>query len=448
MKKQHTLDMTQGAIMPALVAFAIPLLLNNVLNICYSLVDKMMLGRFVGDNAMAAAGATNAPFNLFYNMFVGFALGTLACCGQYLGAKDRENLQKSMHSAMTLSFVLGALVTVVGLLISHPLLEWLKTPPELMDDALLYFRIRYLGTTFLICTAFQTYIMSAFGDTVRVTIISSICGLCNVVLNYLFLAVIPLGVAGVALATMISEAIGCIWKGALLFSPKGEYKLQFRKLRLYPEHTKQLIREGIPNGLNTSVFTFSNMILQSAVNSFGALYVAANTCADAVVEITGIFLGGFPSACMAAVAQCYGARQFRRMKRVVWECFLIVEAGIILMGAVTVIWPRQLLGFFTDTPAVIDAAIPKLYFCAFGYLIHSLMTVDLAAMRGLKRAKLAFYINAACVCLPRVLWVWLIMPRFPNPNILYAIYPISWIIATIVIRIVYCRIYRQICHEP
>lgn len=444
MKKRNALDMTQGSIVKQLLLFSFPLMLNSILQDCYNMADRMMLGKFLGDNAMAAAGVASAPCSLYFRLFSGFALGVLVCCGNYLGAKDQRKLDSLMHTALVIGFALGVFVTIVGLLLSRPLLQLIGVPQEILGEALVYFRIRFLSTLYSICSAFMVNIMTAFGDTKRTTFFSSIAGLSNVLLNYVFLQLIPLGIAGVAWATFLSGLLNFILRGIVLFSPKEQYQMRFSKLCLEKTHAKQILSIGIPNGLNQSMFSVSNMLLQSAVNSFGALYITANTCADQVAAFASIPIDCLPSACTTAISQCHGAHNWDRMKQIMRKGLLVCEAIVAVSGILTLLLARPLLGLFTDTQAVVDAAIPKVTFYCFGYLIHAVQLLFQAGLKGLKKTGTSFAMNALGVCLPRALWALLVMPVLRDPNVLYAIYPISWAIAAIMMVIAYYRNYNKL----
>lgn len=444
MKARKTLDMTQGSITKQLFLFSIPLILNKLLDICYNLADKMMLGQFVGDNAMGAAGVTNTPFSLFFNLFAGFSMGVLVCCGNFLGARNRKGLEDCMHTSLVVSALLGVFVTAVGILTSRPLLEAMDVPAELMEDALVYFRIRFLSTLFLICSNFESNIMIAHGDTRRLTLYNAVSGIANVALNYFFLRIVPMGVAGVALATLLSSLFCFVWKTVVLFSPRDNYKMRFRALRIHKTHARQILAVGIPNGMSNTMFSISNMLLQSTVNSFGSVYITGNTCADAVADFINIAFQGFPSACVAAISQCHGAHNFGRMKQVIRKTYLICFLGVAALTVPVLLLRKQLLGLFTDSTAVIDAAIPKVFYYAIGYFVYVFMTTYMSGLKGLKKSGIAFGINAAGVCIPRILWVMFIMPIFHDPNILYMIYPISWAITTVLAGIVYHYFYNKL----
>lgn len=441
--KSHSIDLTTGPVVRKLLAFALPLMVNNAVNLLYGIADKAMLGRYVGTDAMAAASVTNSPFNLIYNLFAGIALGALVCCGNYVGANDRSNLRKCMHTTLSTGLLLGLLVLAVGMPLSHPILTAVDTPPEVLRDALLYFRIRFAGVPFTMLNAFAANIMTAHGDTKRITLFGICSGLLNVLLNFIFLLVIRLGVVGVALATLLSNLANLICKLVVLFSSKGEYQLRITELLPDFGHMKKILAVGIPNGLNSTVFSFSNVLLQSTVNSFGTTVIAANSAADSVAAIASIAYSGIPAATVAAISQCHGAKEFPRMKEIVKKSLLVCHILVDLMCALCLFFAKPLLGVFTESTAVVEAGVYKLAFYCGGYFIHNFGQIYGAATRGLHRSAAAFLVNVFSVCVPRVLWVLFVVPLMPTPNMLYLIYPISWLISAIFLGVAYHRCYRK-----
>lgn len=441
--KRHSMDLTSGPVARQLLAFAVPLMINYTVNLLYGIADKAMLGRYVGTQAMAAASVTHSPFTLIYNLFAGIALGALVCCGNYVGANDRSNLRKCMHTTLSTGFLLGLLVLAVGMPLSRPILIAVDTPPDVLHDALLYFRIRFAGVPFTMLNAFAANIMNAHGDTKRITLFGICSGFLNVILNVVFLLVIELGVAGVALATLLSNLANLICKLAVLFSNKGEYQLRISELLPDLGHMKKILTVGIPNGLNTTVFSFSNVLLQSTVNSFGTTVIAANSAADSVAGIASIAYNGIPSATVAALSQCYGAEKFPRMKEIVTKSLLVCHILVDSMCVACILFARPLLGVFTGSAEVVEAGVYKLMFYCGGYFIHTFGQIYVAAIKGLHRSATSFLVNIFSVCVPRVLWVLFVVPLMPTPNMLYMIYPISWLISAIFLGVAYHRCYRK-----
>lgn len=441
--KRHSMDLTTGPVARQMLAFALPLMINQVVNSLYGVADQAMLGRFVGDSAMAAASVTNSPFNLIYNLFAGMALGAVVCCGNYLGAKDQVNLRRSMHTSLSTGFLLGLLVLGAGMPLSRPLLTVMGTPEELMTDALIYFRIRFAGCPVLLISIFATNILVAHGDTQRITTIGIMSGLLNVILNAVFLLVIRLEIVGVALATLVSATVSLGCKLVILFSPKEEYRLSLRELLPNPRHMGKILAVGIPNGLNATVFSFANMLLQSTINSFGSTVIAGNAAATSVADLASFAYSGIPSATVAAVSQCNGAKNFERIRDVVKKAILLCHATVDVMCVLALIFARPLLGMFTESPEVVEAGIPKVFFYCVGYAIHNYGQIYVAAIKGLHRSTTSFLVNVCSICIPRVLWVLFVIPLMPTPNMLYLIYPVSWLISAVMLGIAYHSCYRK-----
>ena len=441
--KRHSMDLTTGPVVRQLLAFGVPLMFNSAINLLYGIVDKSMLGLFVGDAAMAAASVTNSPFNLINNLFAGIALGVVVCCGNYLGAGDRPNLRKCMHTALGTGLLLGLLVLAVGMIFSRPLLVAVETPEELMDDALLYFRVRFAGCPIIMLNSFAWNIMSAHGDNKRLALLATCSGLLNVVLNFVFLVIVKWGIAGVALATVISTLANLICKFIILFSPKGEYQLRASELLPDLRHMKRILAVGIPNAMNSTVFSFANLLLQSTINSFGTALIAGNSAADSVIAISALAYQGVPPATVATLSQCCGAKNYDRIREVVRKSLLVCHVIVDISCAVCLIFAEPLLGIFTTSAEVVEAGKFKLFFYCGGYVIHNFGQIYVAAIKGLSRSSLSFFVNVFSVCIPRVLWVWLVVPLAPTPAMLYLIYPISWLISATMLGITYHSCYRK-----
>jgi len=275
MASRNMLDMTTGPIFRKLLLFAYPLMINSVVNTLYNIADKMIAGQYIGDSALAAVGACAPPINLLMNAIVGLASGVSVLCGNFIGAKKPKELRECMHCAPVTGFLLGLLLCVVGLICSRPLLIVTDTPAVILSDAQTYMNVRMLGMPICIANTFCVNVMTSHGDTKRITLCGLLSGLLNVMANLFFVIIIPIGIAGIALATVLSQMLAFGIKIVIMFSPKDSYKLKFSELRLHPQHLKQIFVIGVPTGLNSVAFSFSNVILQSSVNSFGPTILIA-----------------------------------------------------------------------------------------------------------------------------------------------------------------------------
>ena len=351
-----------------------------------------------------------------------------------------------MHTAVMAGFLAGCLVAVVGLLACRPLLVAMDTPKKILDDAVLYMSIRLSSGPYWLLAAFCNNIFYAHGDTNTPTTISLCSGLVNVGLNVLFVPVMGMGVEGVAWATNASLLIKAVVLMALLFAPKGVSQLRFSKLRLQLGHLRRIMAVGIPAGLNSIVFSVSNVMLQSAVNSFGTLIVAANTAADNLGGYVSLIMTAFASAVLSGASQCYGAGKFKRIDQMLAKALLGSVLMVAAAASVITIFAKELLLLFDSDVNVANAGMPKLMFLCWGYIIFSVTQVYASGLKGLRKATTALFCTLGGVIVPRLFWVWLVIPKMHTPAMLYLIYPISWTISAVVLVAVYYR-YRRALKE-
>lgn len=442
MQKKPGLDMTEGPILKKLVLYAVPLVFNSVINQLYSTADTMMMGWFAGTEAMAAVGASGHPMNLLVNLFAGLAIGVDVTCGNLRGGKKTKELSECMHSSVLMGLLIGFFISVWGLLLCDPLLRSLDTPVEILDDAVLYMKTRlYFGPVWML-TTFCSSILHAHGETRIPTLISIFSGLLNVCLNVVFVPFMGMGVEGVALATGISQAANAVALSILLFSPKGAYRLTFSGLRLRWKHVVSILTVGIPNGLSNIVFSVSNVLLQSSVNSFGYLVVAGNTAATHVSAYLTLVLNAFRSACVSASAQCCGAHKLERLDKLVKTAIPAGLMMVVLLGIPMTLFGKNLMALFADDPAVPQYGYPRLLFTCWGDLLFIFVKVFGGCLAGMRKSSVSLMCDLFCIILPRVLWVWFVVPLMHTPMMLYAIYPISWFFAAIATGVSF-RHYRK-----
>ena len=322
----------------------------------------------------------------------------------------------------------------------------MDTPKKILDDAVLYMSIRLSSGPYWLLAAFCNNIFYAHGDTNTPTTISLCSGLVNVGLNVLFVPVMGMGVEGVAWATNASLLIKAVVLMALLFAPKGVSQLRFSKLRLQLGHLRRIMAVGIPAGLNSIVFSISNVMLQSAVNSFGTLIVAANTAADNLGGYVSLIMTAFASAVLSGASQCYGAGKFKRIDQMLAKALLGSVLMVAAAASVITIFAKELLLLFDSDVNVANAGMPKLMFLCWGYIIFSVTQVYASGLKGLRKATTALFCTLGGVIVPRLFWVWLVIPKMHTPAMLYLIYPISWTISAVVLVAVYYR-YRRALKE-
>lgn len=444
MARRNSLDMTQGPVLRKLLVFAFPLMFSAIVNTFYHMADKVIAGQFLGPNAMAAVGASGPLLNLIINFFIGVGAGVAVLCGNYIGSRNQKALRECVYTAPLLGMLCGIVVAAMGLTLDGPMLRATGTPDELFGDALVYMNIRMSCAPLELCNNFCIGVLTAHGDTKRITVSGLISGLVNLVGNVLFVTAFSLGIAGIALSTNLSVLTGLIIKIVIFFSPKDNYKLKLSEIKLHWVHAKKMVAIGLPSGLNNAVFGISNVLLQSSVNSFGPVVMAGNSAADTVGEFVWAFPSQLSAAASCAAAQCFGAHNIRRIDEVMKKGIFGNTVGVLLSCVLVTVFATPVMNMFVDDPAVAAAGIPKLMFCVWGYAIYGISMIYAGALRGIQKTVLPMAINIGAVCLPRVLWVWFVFPSFHTATMLYLIYPLSWTLSAILMGITYYRTRRNL----
>ena len=442
MKKQADLNLTEGPIFKKLLLFTWPILLRAIISSLYGTADTIMLGQFVGANAMAATSAAGFTLDWLEGPLTNLAIGTNVACAMYIGAGDQKKLRDCSHTAITFGILSGLLALLIGVALTYPILTITNVPAELIGDTALYLILRLVGIPVSACSWQCSNIFFARGNTRLPMLLGLISGFLNVLLNALFLIVLRLGVLGVALATLITQATDCTIYMIVLFRPNGVYKLKFNELKIHWVHLKQILSIGIPSALNAFVFTFSNMILQTAVNAFGTLAMAGRAAAGALCSYVTLVQDSMGSAVLSATGQCYGAGKYKRIGQIAKiACF--GSAGIIaVLTLLFTLCSRFLLGLVNADPNVIDQGIPFLLFYCWGLVIYTCTVSLSSSLKGMKKATQATIATSVSIIIPRLLWVWIAMPYLKTLNWLYAIYPISWAISSVTVLLVYLH-YRE-----
>lgn len=437
MASSHTLDLTKGSITKKLIAFVIPVLLSALLQHLYTIADRIVVGQYVGDHALAAVGATSSAIALILNLVNGMAVGVNVVCANLKGAQKDKTLSKCMHTVLILALFWGVGIGALGFLLSEPIMRMMETPLGVLSDATLYMQLYFCGVPAAVLFNFGAGIMRAYGDTKRPMYILTVTGLVNVGLNLLLVLVFKRGVDGVAIATIVSQYMSAIAVLYILFNPKDEYKLKFGQLRLHKDQAMKVMRVGIPCGLNGAVFSIANVLLQSSVNSFNSVAViAGNTAATDIGNFNYLVINSFNTAMVSSSGQCYGAREYRRIDKLAGTALLVCNGILVVLALCMTVFSRQLLGLFNSDPAVIQAGLFKMVMCAWTYMLFSPSEIFTGCVRGMGRTTAPMIMNLVGVCLPRVLWILLIFPLHRTPEFLYLCLPISWAISSIM-QVVY-----------
>lgn len=431
MGKVKSMDLTRGSVTKQLILFMLPILLSNLLQHLYTVADRVVVGQFAenGDMALAAVGSTSSATTLFLNVFTGLAIGTNVICANRRGARDQKGTALCAHSSMLLSVIIGLAVGALGMVLCKPLLQLLDTPEDVLELATLYMRIYFIGLPASSVYNFGANILRAYGDTKRPMYILALTGMINVVLNLVLVIGCHLSVAGVAIATIVAQYVSALWVVLILFSRKGEYKMQWSRLRFHRESMSAVVRVGVPCGLNGMVFTVSNLILQSALNGFGSIAIAGKTAALDISTLVYQGIGASYTACVSFSGQCYGARQYKRIDSLLLRCIGVCEVFVVIVASLCTVFPGFFLGLFNSNPEVIRIGTSLLMINCWGYVIYTVSEIALGCLRGMGHSGVPSLLNFLGICVPRILWVLLIFPLKHDITFLYLCYPISWTIS-------------------
>ena len=432
MRKSHVMDLTTGSVTKKLLTFVYPLLIANLLQHLYQATDNAVVGRFVGKEALAAVGSTTSATTLILNMIVGLAVGASIVNGNLLGAKKYTELRKSMHTSLVVALVGGLLVAIFGNLIARPMLLFMSCPEDIVDSSLVYMRIILCGAPGTMLYNFGSGILRTHGDSKRPMFIMGISGLVNVILNLVFVLCFNMTVDGVAYATIASKYLSAIIVLLILFDKKGEFKLSVKELKFHAKESMNIIKVGVPCGVNGIVFSFSNVIVQGAVNGFGSVVIAGSVASNNVTAFLYQVLLAFYSACVNFSGQCYGALKPKRINEVIFASLGLCCSFMMALSIVFTIWPAPFLAIFNADPAVM------LIIMSWSYVIYAASEVVLGCLRGMRKTSVSTGINIFCVCGVRLLWIWCVCPFAPlNYSLLYLCYPVSYILSLIGLAIYY-----------
>lgn len=451
MSKKQTVDMCNGPILKNVMLYAAPLILTGLLQLLYNAADMIVVARYAGGTALAAVGSNGPLVNLIVNIFVGMSVGASVIVSRYYGAGDRRNLHESVHSAMTLSIICGVITLAIGLVAARPALELMGSPHDVIDQATLYLRIYFLGMPAFMIYNFGAAILRAVGDTKRPLYILTASGVVNVALNLVLVIGFHLGVAGVAIATTVSQIISAVWVVICLMRTHDVYKLELKKLRLYGSKFSAILRNGVPAGIQGSIFSISNILIQSSINSFGSAVVSGNAAALNVEGFVYVAMNAMHHTCLAFMAQNIGAGKLDRLSKIFRTCLVTVTVVGIVIGGAVYIFGEPILSLYTATSGA-DMSIPPAEVIKYGmnrlsiictmYFLCGIMDVLVGALRGMGSPWMPMIVSIVGVCGIRILWIFTVFRFYNSPESLYVSYIVSWV-ATAAVQYVCYRNVRK-----
>ena len=423
--------MCNGSIMDKLISFSLPLMLSGILQLMFNAVDIIVVGQFAGSESLAAVGSTTALIAVFTNLFIGVSLGANVLAARFYASGKHKEMSETVHTAITLALVSGIIMAFVGLIFSRLALEIMGTPDNVIAHSTLYMRIYFLGMPFFMLYNYGAAILRAIGDTKRPLFFLIISGLLNAGLNLFLVIVFHLGVAGVAIATIISQMVSCILVIRCLCRSEGIYQLHFSELTLKTAYLKQIFQVGIPAGIQSTVINFSNVLLQSSVNSFGSVAMAGYTAANNIFGFLYVAVNSITQACMSFTSQNYGVGKYKRMDRILADCMILTVGISLVLGCGSYIFAPEILKIYTSSPEVIQCGTEILAYTTATYFLCGLMDLFPGPMRGMGYSAVPMILSIIGTVGTRIVWIFGLFPHHRTLSFLFISYPASWLLSIV-----------------
>ena len=444
MKKSYEIDMCNGPLLGKILLFSVPLMMSGILQLLFNAADIIVVGRFAGSSALAAVGSTSALINLLINVFVGLSVGVNVLVAKYYGGRREKDMSETVHTAITTSVLSGLFLMVLGLVAAKPLLHLMGTPDDVLSQSVLYMRIYFLGMPVLMLYNFGAAILRAIGDTRRPLYFLFAAGIVNVVLNLFFVIGLGMGVDGVAWATVISEHISALLVLKSLMEAPGALKLSLKNLRIHPKKLKRIIKIGLPAGMQGAIFSISNVLIQSSVNSFGSIAMAGNTASSNIEGFVYTAMNAVYQTNLSFTSQNLGGRKYSRINKIMYICLGVVTVVGLSLGLTAVLGGRMLLGIYSSDPEVLRYGMLRLGIICTTYFLCGIMDCMVGSLRGLGYSIIPMFVSLTGACGFRVLWVFTVFAAYHSLDVLYLSYPVSWAITAAAHMITFRKIRRKI----
>ncbi len=442
--KSYEIDMCHGPLFGKILVFTLPLMLSGILQLLFNAADVVVVGRFAGNEAMAAVGSTGALTNLLVNIFIGLSVGVNVLVARYYGGNQEQEAQDTVHTAVVISVVGGILLAIAGIALARPLLQLMDTPEDVINHSVLYMRIYFAGMPVMLLYNFGSAILRAIGDTRRPLYFLSIAGVVNVLLNLLFVIQFHMGVAGVAVATVISQCISAALIVWCMMKSEGCIKLRLNKLRIHWQKLGKIAQIGLPAGVQGALFSLSNVLIQSSVNSFGSVAMAGNTAGQNVEGFVYTAMNSVHQTAVSFTSQNLGGKQYGRINKILIECILFVTAIGLILGNGAYLFGHQILGIYSSDPEVIAYGLQRMSIICTTYCLCGIMDVMVGSIRGLGYAVMPMIVSLMGACVFRVVYIYTIFQWSRTLTTLYISYPISWLLTASVHVICFLIVRRKI----
>ena len=443
-KGKFEIDMCNGSIMDKLISFALPLMASSILQLMFNAVDIIVVGRFSGRQALAAVGSTTALINIFTNLFIGISLGANVLAAGYFASGKKKEMSEAVHTAIGFALISGICMAFVGVAASHLALQMMDTPADVIGQSTTYMRIYFMGMPFFMLYNYGAAVLRAVGDTKRPLLFLIVAGAANVGLDLLLVIVIPLDVAGVAIGTVASQMVSCILVLWCLHRTESSYQLRFSRLSVKWIYLKRIFQVGVPAGIQSTVINFSNAMLQSSVNSFGATAMAGYTATNNILGFLYVAVNAITQACMSFTSQNYSVRKQKRMDRVFLDCVILSVAVGGVLGIGAYMFGPQLLRIYTSDGNVIQCGMEILSITTILYCLCGIMDLIPGAMRGMGHSAVPMVLSVIGTVGTRIVWIYGFFPHHRSLYFLFISYPGSWVF-TIIMQAVCFYFVRKKC---
>lgn len=442
--RNYEIDMCSGPLTRKIITYCIPLALSGILQLLYNAADIIVVGRFSGPTALAAVGSTGSLINLIVNLLIGLSVGASVCVANFYGAGREKDVRETVHTAMLISVIGGVIVAAVGMVFAKTFLGWMGSPDDVIDQATLYLRIYFAGMPLTMAYNFASAIFRALGDTKRPLYYLAVSGLVNVILNLIFVIVFKMGVAGVATATVVAQAVSTTLIIMCMIRSHSVIHLQRDMLRIHGDKLKEIVRVGLPAGLQGTIFSISNVLIQSSINSFGSIAIAGNSASSNLEGFMYTSMNSVYQAALSFAGQNMGARKYSRLKKVLCNCLAIVTGIGIGMGAIMYLFRYQMLGIYSSDMDVINFGIERLELFCLTYFTCGAMDVMVGQMRGMGYSIVPMIVSLVGVCGIRIVWIFTVFKASNSLLTLYMSYPVSWVVTLAVHFSTFLYVYHKV----
>ena len=437
------IDMTHGPLLGKLIIFTIPIILSGVLQLLFNAADVIVVGRYAGEASLAAVGSTGSLINLMTNLFIGMSVGANVCAAQFYGGGHHKDVKKTVHTSTAFSIICGIVLVFIGFFLARPILEIMGSPEDVIGLAALYVRIYFIAMPAIMLYNFLAAILRAAGDTTHPLIFLTVAGVGNVILNLILVIIFKMGVAGVAIATVTSNYISCGMLIVFFTRQEDSLKLELTKIAIDKKILNRIIRIGLPAGIQGTVFSLSNVVIQSAINSFGTAVIAGSSAAASIEGFVYVSMNSVSQTCVTFVGQNYGAGDEKRVKRVIFECLGIVTVVGLILGNLAYYFAGPLLGIYTESSAAIVAGTLRLFWVCCPYFLCGIMDTLTGGLRGLGRSTVPMIVSLLGACATRLIWIATYFQTHRTESVLFFSYPGSWLLTLTVHSICLISVYRS-----